>query len=166
MALYRNGVRWWLTNDEEATAMAHDEQADRQIEDAWQHRISGFLEDKDSSSVDEILSRVIDKPCGSWTQHEQNRAAACLRKAGFTRSAPLEAGVDTTTSALSQYVPVSPMTSGTANSLISLALSHCPSMSHLFWGAVVNHATEFISVPLWRVGHWDKEGGPRTMLPL
>jgi predicted P-loop ATPase len=85
VALYRNGVRWWLTNDEEATAMAHDEQADRQIEDAWQHRISGFLEDKDSSSVDEILSRVIDKPCGSWTQHEQNRAAACLRKAGFTR---------------------------------------------------------------------------------
>lgn len=125
MALYRNGVRWWLTNDEEATAMAHDEQADRQIEDAWQHRISGFLEDKDSSSVDEILSRVIDKPCGSWTQHEQNRAAACLRKAGFTRSAPLEAGVDTTTSALSQYVPVSPMTSGTANSLISLALRYC-----------------------------------------
>jgi predicted P-loop ATPase len=52
---------WWLTNGED-TELAREEQEDRYTRDPWEQSIAEYLEDKDNTSVHEILTRVIEKP--------------------------------------------------------------------------------------------------------
>jgi putative DNA primase/helicase len=59
VALFNEGVPWWLTNGKDNNR-ARDEQADRFVTDPWEQPIA--VEDKDSASVSDTLSRIIDKP--------------------------------------------------------------------------------------------------------
>lgn len=80
---FKKNAPWWLNGDD--TVLAREKQADRHVDDPWQESITNYLEDKDRTSVTEILERVIDKPKERWTQLDQNRVAAGLRAAGFSR---------------------------------------------------------------------------------
>ena len=82
-ALYRNGVKWWLT--EEDSKKAKEEQDKRYAEDAWMESIANHVEGKDETSVDDILTRAIDKPISQRTQLDMNRVASCLRLLGYSK---------------------------------------------------------------------------------
>ena len=107
LTLFKNGAPWWLNGD--ATVLAREEQADRHVDDPWQKSITNHLEDKDRTSVTEILEHVIDKPKERWTQLDQNRVAACLRAAGFDRTRGPRPGRHW------YYVRVAPVDTGTGD---------------------------------------------------
>lgn len=82
-ALHQKGASWWLNGNASSSALI--EQAKRYVDDAWAEDIANYLEDKDVTSVPEILRRVVDKSQEHWTQLDQNRVAACLHALGFVR---------------------------------------------------------------------------------
>ena len=85
LSLYRGGARWWLTDSSDVEAAKHEQDA-RYASDPWLEDIANYIEDKDSVSISEVLTRVIDKPRERWTQADQNRVAACLRGLGLKRA--------------------------------------------------------------------------------
>jgi predicted P-loop ATPase len=84
VARYRAGERWWL-DTAELNAAAEQEQADRYEGDAWEGPITKWIQEKDSLSIDEILTGCLDKAKGTWTQFDKTRVARCLRALGWER---------------------------------------------------------------------------------
>ncbi len=83
VSLFKNGARWWLTDDETISA-ARDVQADRYVGDPWQESIETFVQSHDSVSVDDVLiSLGVSR--SDWGQTEQNRVARCLRVVGWEK---------------------------------------------------------------------------------
>jgi predicted P-loop ATPase len=83
VARYRQGEKWWLDTSE-LTFAAEQEQADRYEGDSWDEPIAGYVEDRESVSIEEVL-RFLDKPVGTWTQYDKTRVARSLKALGWER---------------------------------------------------------------------------------
>ena len=53
--------------------------------DPWEKRIGGWVIDKDTISVTEVLASCIGKPQTQWTQADKSRVARSLRVLGWKR---------------------------------------------------------------------------------
>ena len=53
--------------------------------DRWEKRIGGWVIDRDTISVAEVLASCIGKPQTQWTQADKNRVARSLRALGWKR---------------------------------------------------------------------------------
>jgi len=84
VACYRRGGHW-LLDTTELTLAAELEQTDRYEGDAWDDLIARWVEGKDFTSIDEILTMCLDKPKGNWTQSDKTRVARCLAAIGWER---------------------------------------------------------------------------------
>ena len=83
VALYREGVPWWLTDAAEIAA-AKAEQDTRYAEDAWASQIEAFVTGKDTVTTAEILTHL-GKPVEHWGQLDQKRVVSCLKVQGCWR---------------------------------------------------------------------------------
>jgi len=84
VALYRDGVKWWLT-DSMDIAGATCEQDARYAEDAWTSAITELVAGKDAVTMDQALAHI-GKPLEQWNQVDQKRVAGCLRRLGWRRT--------------------------------------------------------------------------------
>jgi predicted P-loop ATPase len=75
---------WWL-NTKELTDDAEEQQDQRYQADAWQEEIEDYVIGRSSISIEEILKGVFGLTVDRWGQIEQNRAARCMRKMGWSR---------------------------------------------------------------------------------
>jgi predicted P-loop ATPase len=93
---YRRGEPWWLDTDQLKRA-ASEQQAARYQGDPWDCEIRQYIEPtneagepiteetKESVSVGEILTKVLQIEKGRWSQQDQNRVARCLKSMGWVR---------------------------------------------------------------------------------
>ena len=81
---FRAGASWWLDTPELNKA-AELEQEDRYEGDPWDSPIREWAEQRDSVSVEEVLTLCIAKKCDQWTQSDKNRVARCLRAMKWRR---------------------------------------------------------------------------------
>ena len=81
---YFEGRSWWL-DSLELNRQAAEEQADRYDGDLWDEMILRWIEDKDTVSIQEILTGCIEKRADTWTQIDKNRVARCLKANGWER---------------------------------------------------------------------------------
>jgi len=66
-------------------ADAHAEQEQRRIVDPWRDRLASVLDDVDGKMTCEDAWKIIDKPSGQRTQHDNNRLGAVMRDLGWMR---------------------------------------------------------------------------------
>ncbi len=93
---YRSREPWWLDTDQLKRA-ASEPQAARYQGDPWDCEIRQYIEPtneagepiteetKESVSVGEILTKVLQIEKGRWSQHDLNRVARCLKSMGWVR---------------------------------------------------------------------------------
>jgi len=81
---FKSGHVWWLETSD-LVQLASDQQEARYEGDPWEEVIGRWLENKESTSISEILEKSIDKPQAQWTQTDKIRAARCLRAQGWMR---------------------------------------------------------------------------------
>jgi putative DNA primase/helicase len=84
--MFEGGATWWP--DGSQVQICADEQGARLQTDAWQPLVQAYLLAKPPGaevSVGDILESVAKLEPGRWTQVDQNRAAKCLRQAGWKR---------------------------------------------------------------------------------
>lgn len=80
------GAPWWPTDAEQG--MLGSEQAQRLVEDAWQPIVDRYLATRLPDvlvTVGDVLGVALGLEKGRWGQNETNRAARCLRLAGWRR---------------------------------------------------------------------------------
>jgi predicted P-loop ATPase len=82
-AMYKEGVQWWLKEDE--TAIAAKEQEARLEIDEWREPIERHVENVEQVTVGEILKGVFGLEGAKWDQRSQNRVANCLKSMGWFR---------------------------------------------------------------------------------
>lgn len=86
--LYRNGVKWWMT-DLGMLDEAREQQALRRQGDEWEESIGQWLHARVSQTEEFTLGEVLDKALNiraeRWDQPTQNRAARALRSLGWER---------------------------------------------------------------------------------
>jgi predicted P-loop ATPase len=83
-ARFTAGESWWIT-DAGVAEQARAEQADRYEGDPWASIIEDWATGRDSITVEQVLALCIEKPKAQWQQLDMNRAARCLRAAGWGR---------------------------------------------------------------------------------
>ena len=81
--MYKNGLQWWLT--EEETALAIEEQEARLETDEWREPIERHIERMEQVTVGEILQDVFSFEGAKWDRRAQNRVANCLKSMGWAR---------------------------------------------------------------------------------
>lgn len=79
---YSKKEPWWLESDD-LIALAKSEQAERYQADTWMEHIDEHCSGREMTSVDEILTKVFDKPKNVRTHSEENRVARCLKALGW-----------------------------------------------------------------------------------
>jgi predicted P-loop ATPase len=73
---YRNGEKWWLTDEEEKLSQQNNQQF--QIIDEWQSAIAQYLEGREMVSIMEILTRVFEIEPGKVDRRTQMRVGNIL----------------------------------------------------------------------------------------
>jgi predicted P-loop ATPase len=73
---YRNGEKWWLTDEEEQLSQQNNQQF--QIIDEWESAIAQYLEGREIVSIMEILTRVLEIEPGKVDRRTQMRTANIL----------------------------------------------------------------------------------------
>jgi predicted P-loop ATPase len=81
---FKSGQVWWLETPD-LVQMASDQQDARYEGDLWEEVLGPWLENKQNTSISEVLEKGINKPLAQWTQTDKIRAARCLRAQGWTR---------------------------------------------------------------------------------
>lgn len=81
---YRAGERWHLDN-QRLTTIAEAEQAARYEHDPWVQVIESYVAQMPEVSVEEVLTRAIEKGKSTQTKADQMRAADCLKQLGWRR---------------------------------------------------------------------------------
>jgi predicted P-loop ATPase len=81
---FHAGAKWWLDTTE-LIREAEREQYDRFEADPWQEHIVRFIEDRASTSIDEILGQCLVKLVATWTQADKNRISRILTALGWER---------------------------------------------------------------------------------
>ena len=81
---YRDGVPWWLDTADLNKAAAI-EQSDRYEGDPWDGLISNWVTDRETVSVEDLLTLCIEKAKATWTQTDKNRIARSLRAMNWQR---------------------------------------------------------------------------------
>ncbi len=76
--LYRDGVQWHLTADEDATLT--DARSQFESSDSWEEEISDFIEGKEKIAIWEILDELFKLPIAQHDKKTQNRVRECLYK--------------------------------------------------------------------------------------
>lgn len=85
--------RWWLTEEEETQLEARN--ARFEVVDAWQHKISDWLDDHrtlTSVTVDQVLKVALDIDAEDMGLAEQHRVGKVLRQMGWHTDRVYEAG--------------------------------------------------------------------------
>src|SRR5215469_1391028 len=67
------------------TNFAADQQEERYEGDPWEEVIGPWLENKQDTSISEVLEKCINKPQALWTQTDKIRAARCLQAQSWER---------------------------------------------------------------------------------
>jgi predicted P-loop ATPase len=80
-ALFKNGVAWWLTKDEEAEIALEREAYES--EDPWLEDVAIFCEHKEQVAIWEILQTVFEIEKGHHDRRLSNRVRDCLIKLGW-----------------------------------------------------------------------------------
>lgn len=90
---YRTGSRWYPLDAAEVGSCREEQEARADV-DEWDAKIAIWLrqQNRESTSVGEVLSSVIGLPIERWTHADQTRAGRCLTKMGWTQSRPRVAG--------------------------------------------------------------------------
>ncbi len=83
-ARFESGSVWWLDTSD-LVQLANDQQEARYEGDPWEEVIGRWLENKQSTSISEVLEKCLSKPQALWTQTDKIRAARCLRSQGWFR---------------------------------------------------------------------------------
>lgn len=88
VVLYRNGMRWWPAAEDRAMFAA--EQEERYVGDAWELRISDWLDDPDNRGngwvrMSELLGRALGLDASKWTRAEQVRVGAIMHRLEWQR---------------------------------------------------------------------------------
>jgi hypothetical protein len=83
LVMYKEGVQWWLKDEE--TALAVQEQEARLEIDEWREPIERHVEDREQVTVGDILGDVFGLERAKWDQRSQNRVANCLKSMGWFR---------------------------------------------------------------------------------
>jgi predicted P-loop ATPase len=81
---FKAGENWWLESAE-TIETAETEQQERYDDDPWEQRITDWIDGRMDISVDDILTKVLEKPIGQWTQPDKNRVARILTRNGWKR---------------------------------------------------------------------------------
>jgi predicted P-loop ATPase len=84
VAMYRDGMKWWLTNGEDVAA-ARQEQSDRYEGDPWDDRINEYIRNKTDVSTEEVLSNAVFVETARQTPADAKRVARILRNTGWVR---------------------------------------------------------------------------------
>lgn len=90
VALYRKGVKWWLSSDIEA--MARDVQAERLDVDPWHGDVLGYISDKDSVAPRQVIDQALGKITADITRTDSDRVCGILRRPGFERESKVLSG--------------------------------------------------------------------------
>ena len=83
-ARFESGQVWWLESSD-LVQLAADQQEERYEGDPWEEVIGPWLEDKQDTSISEVLEKCINKPQALWTQTDKIRAARCLQAQSWER---------------------------------------------------------------------------------
>jgi hypothetical protein len=78
---YRQGEKWWLTDEEEAARREDSEQY--QIEDPWAELIGKWLDTRSTTTTGELLRGAIGKSLESITKGDEMRVTALLAARGW-----------------------------------------------------------------------------------
>jgi predicted P-loop ATPase len=78
VALYRQGQRWWLTDEEEAIA-SHQRQ-EYETHDPWEDEVSHYIEGKDQVSIAEILDKALGMEKSKYNSSSQTRIRNILKR--------------------------------------------------------------------------------------
>lgn len=81
--LYRDGVQWHLTEEEDATLK--ETQAEFASSDSWDEEVADFLEGKDTVAVWEILDELFKLPIALHDKKTQGRVTDSLYKLNWVR---------------------------------------------------------------------------------
>jgi predicted P-loop ATPase len=83
-ARFESGQVWWLESSD-LVQLAADQQEERYEGDPWEEVIGPWLENKQDTSISEVLEKCINKPQALWTQTDKIRAARCLQAQSWER---------------------------------------------------------------------------------
>ena len=81
VTLYRAGVQWWLTDEEEA--IMSGERAQFESSDSWSEEVESFCEGKEQVAITDILYRGLDIPKAAHDRRHQARVKEILIKNGW-----------------------------------------------------------------------------------
>lgn len=81
VALYRAGVQWWLTTEEEAVMSG--ERTQFESSDSWSEEIESFCEGKEQVAITSILEKCLDIPKANHDRRHQARVKEILTKNGW-----------------------------------------------------------------------------------
>lgn len=77
---YRAKEAWYIT-EPGALAAAEEEQANRGERDAWSDIVLAFIDQRDDTSIAEIMMQCIEKPLGQWNKADEMRIGRILTRA-------------------------------------------------------------------------------------
>jgi predicted P-loop ATPase len=81
VTLYRAGVQWWLTDEEESVMSTSRTQFESS--DSWAEEIESFCEGKEQVSITAILEKCLDIPKANHDRKHQARVKEILIKNGW-----------------------------------------------------------------------------------
>ena len=81
--MFKEGERWWLEG--ELAKLAKDEQDSRYMMDAWENRISAFIEGKTWIEVGDVMGLCLEIPIGQWKRNDEMRVSTALKHMGWAR---------------------------------------------------------------------------------
>jgi putative DNA primase/helicase len=84
--LFNAGARWWLDDvQDRALATASEE---FRIQDPWEELILQWVYGRSGVTTADVLEQAVKKPKDTWTQNDQTRVVAVLRRSGWTQTRP------------------------------------------------------------------------------
>ena len=84
VAAYRAGEKWWPEAPDEVALCAEEQERRYQV-DSWEDVIGRWLIGRSETCVDEVLLSALNLDRARMGRAEQMRAAAALRRLGYSR---------------------------------------------------------------------------------
>jgi predicted P-loop ATPase len=81
---FEQGEKWWL-DCPKLNAAAAAEQRDRYDADPWQPLVGEWIDGREYTTIEQILTSCLNKPTQNWTQSDKNRVARSLKALNWER---------------------------------------------------------------------------------
>ena len=79
---YRNGVQWWLTDEEEALRETANEAF--QVEETWEATVEKYVVKFPEVTFERIMVEAVQKECANWTDRDRRKVGFIMKKLGWT----------------------------------------------------------------------------------